>query len=254
MTPADPLGKAVHCPQCFNFLKASRLTLEEQALTADSIRPRPEDGTQEDVALRFLAKSMLADPYGFLSIYGPVGNAKSLLLTVLVAEFARAKRQAAYFNADDLVYLINPGETKEIDGLPAEVRGNPDAILNFVKTVPVLAIDELDKIGWTPWQVQRIGAIIEHRYRNAERLVTLLAMNRPPSQWRNASEVEHISDRLTDARFNRPWPQGKPLPPCLAEYKENVDGVTIHYAPGLFRTRLGSFRPFLVRDGKVVAK
>lgn len=252
ISKAHPLGKTVPCSQCADLLSKSRLTLEEQGMTVDSIGPRDDDQTGEDIALRFLGKEMLRDPFGFLSICGPAGNAKSLLLVALIAEFCRRGRQAVYLNADELVYLINPGEDKKIDGLPQAVTGEPGAMMRYFERVPVLAIDEIDKIGWTAWQVQRIGALIEHRHRNAERLVTLLAMNRPPEQWRNAGDVEHIADRLTDGRFRRYWPQDRELqlPSCLAEYKEAVNGVTVHYAPGLFQTRLPSLRRHLRRDGR----
>jgi len=75
-------------------------------------------------------------------------------------------------------------------------------------------------------------------------------MNKPPEGWRNPGEVEHIADRLLDGRFNRYWPQDKELqlPSCLAEFKEAIDGVTVHYAPGLFQTRLSRLRRHLRRD------
>lgn len=236
-------SELVRCPQCSNLLDHSRLTDEEKRLVVDDIVTRNDDKTGEAIALRFLAKSMLQDPFGFLAIWGVPGNAKSLVLTTLVAEFCRRGRQAIYVNADDLVAMLSPGDDPEVDGF-RYVPGNPDANLNRLKQVSVLAIDEIDKLKWTGWQIQKVGALIEHRHRNAEKLVTLFAMNKHPDKWPNAREVDHLTDRWLDGRFNRYWPKEKEtfLPACLAEYKESIEGVTHYYAPGFFQARLPSMR------------
>lgn len=242
----------IRCPQCTNLLAGSRLTEDEQHLCVDDIVTRNDDKTGEAIALRFLAKAMLQDPFGFLSVWGVPGNAKSLVLTTLVAEFCRRGTQAIYFNIDDVIAMLNPGDDTEVDGF-RYVPGNPDANMNRLKQVPVLALDELDKAKWTSWQVQKIGALIEHRHRNASTLVTLFAMNKHPDQWSKGRgsdgksipvEIDHLIDRWLDGRFNRYWPADKTssLPACLAEYKESIGGVTNYYAPGFFQTKLPSMR------------
>lgn len=216
----------------------SRLTPEERLHTINHITERGDDTRDEMLALRFLGKQMLADPFGFLSIWGRKGGAKSLLLTAMVAEFCRQKRQAVYFNASEIVTLISYGDDKEIDGF--QKVGSYEAAKQLLKKIPVLAIDEMDKIKWTPWQVQHIGEVIEYRHRFADTRVTLLAMNKPPHQWSNADEVEHIASRLSDGRFYRKWPEeyrGK-LPRCA-----NVDAEL----PGLFEVTLPDIRPTLRR-------
>ncbi|MCC6454462.1 MAG: ATP-binding protein [Caldilineaceae bacterium] len=232
-------GKLVRCPDCTDWLAHSRLTPEEQAHTLDDIADRDDDSRGEMLALRFLGKEMLADPFGFLSIWGKKGGGKSLLLTALIAEFCRAGRNARYFNAGEIVSLLSPGDDKEIDGF-RHVAGNPDACKAALKAVPVLAIDEVDKLKWTAWQVQQIGEVIEHRHRHAESLVTLFAMNRPPWEWQNAGEVEHIASRLSDGRFYRRWPDDKLrwLPKCAGSKPE---------LPGLFEVTLADIRPRLRR-------
>ena len=236
-------GELVRCGKCTNLLKVSRLTEEEQAARIDDITTRMDDKYGEGLALRFLAKEMLRDPFGFLTIWGTPGNAKSLLLVALVAEFCRSGRQAVYVNADDLVALLSPGEDTEVDGF-RYVPGNPDANLNRLKSTPVLALDEMDKLKWSDWQVQKIGALIEYRHRQSEKLVTLFAMNKHPSQWSNAGSIGHLTDRWMDGRFNRYWPEGQErfLPACLDQFKENVGGVTRYFAPGFFHATLPSMR------------
>ncbi len=236
-------GQLARCGKCTNLLKSSRLTEEEQSTRIDDISTRIDDKIGEGLALRFLAKEMLRDPFGFLTIWGTPGNAKSLVLVALVAEFCRSGRQAVYVNADDLVALLNPGDDTEVDGF-RYVPGNPDANLNRLKNTPVLALDEMDKLKWSDWQVQKIGALIEYRHRHSEKLVTLFAMNKHPDRWSNAGSIGHLTDRWMDGRFNRYWPEDKTrsLPGCLDRFKENIGGITRYYAPGFFHAELPSMR------------
>lgn len=230
--------RMVRCPACTNWMALSRLTVEEQAHTMDDIRDRADDNRDEMRALRFLGKQMLDDPFGFLSVFGRKGGGKSLLLTALVAEFCRRKRPACYFNSSEIVTLLSPGDEHEIDGF--RVVGNFEAAKLQLKHIPVLAIDEMDKLKWSAWQIQQLGEVLEFRHRYANCRVTLLAMNRPPWEWSNASDVEHIASRLRDGRFYRPWPADKLrwLPKCAGGKPE---------VPGLFEVTLADIRPTLRR-------
>ncbi len=109
-------GKAKRCPDCTDWLTVSRLTTEEQQHTIAHIKERADDVRGEMMALRFLGKQMLNDPYGFFSIWGKKGGGKSLLLTAMIAEFCRLGHSSQYFNAGEIVSLLSPGEGKEIDG------------------------------------------------------------------------------------------------------------------------------------------
>lgn len=233
-------GKAARCTQCTDWLAHSRLTAEEREHKLADIANRPDDSRGEIYVLRFLGKSMLEDPFGFLSIYGHRGGGKSLLLTALVAEFCRRRREAVYFNAGDIVTMLSAGEENEIDGFL--VVGNYESAKKRLKAIPVLAIDEMDKIRWTPWQIQQIGEVIEYRHRNAARLVTLFAMNRPPWQWNNSGDVEHIASRFRDGRFHRRWPDGVKKPAYLAGSTD---------VPGLFEVTLPDIRPTLRRQAAI---
>jgi DNA replication protein DnaC len=221
------------------------LTPEEREYMIDDLKDRPDDKRREVLVLRFLAKEMLRDPFGFLSIWGRKGGGKSVVLAALVAEFCRQKREAVYFNAGDIVTLLSPGEDKEIDGF-RYVAGNPDANKRRLKEISVLAIDEIDKLTWSNWQIQQIGEVIEHRHRNAARLVTLIAMNKAPWEWNNATQVEHIASRLEDGRFCRQWPEGiRTIPSCLRPDPNNAGR---YEAPGLFEVTLPDMRPMLRRS------
>lgn len=242
LRPGEPgFGQTVYCPKCTDWLTLSRLTAEEQAHTIDEIADRDDDPRGEMLALRFMGKEMLRDPYGFLSIYGKRGAAKSLLLTALIAEFCRRGRQAIYFNAAEIVSMLSPGDDAPIDGFRYS-PGNPESSKRKLIDIPVLAIDEIDKIRWSAWHIQHIGEIIEWRHRHADRLVTLFSMNKPPWSWQNAEQTEHIASRLRDGRFNRRWPEDKAkwLPACA------VDGEIA----GLFQVTLPDIRPTLRRTAQ----
>lgn len=232
-------GKAKRCTGCTDWLTISRLTAEEQQHTIAHIKERADDARGEMMALRFLGKQMLTDPYGFLSIWGKKGGGKSLLLTAMIAEFCRLGHNSQYFNSGEIVSLLSPGEDKEIDGF-RHWAGNPDACKARLKEIPVLAIDEIDKVKWSAWQIAQIGEVIEHRHRNAETHVTIFAMNKPPWEWYNADEVEHIASRFNDGRFYRQWPGEKRewLPKCANGKPE---------LPGLFEVTLPDIRPTLRR-------
>lgn len=231
-------GKLTRCPACVDWLKTSRLTAEERQHTIADISERDDDHRGEMMALRFLGKQMLADPFGYLSIWGRKGGGKSLLLTALVAEFCRMGREAKYFNASEIVTMTAYGDDKAIDGF--QKVNSYEHAKRLLKEIPVLAIDEMDKIKWTPWQVQQIGEVFEYRHRHVDSRVTILAMNKPPWEWSNAGEVEHIASRLSDGRFYRRWPDEhmRALPKC-ADGKPEL--------PGLFQVTLADIRPTLRR-------
>lgn len=235
----EATGITKRCPRCTDWLAHSRLTDEERNHTIDDLKNRPDDRERGEMyVLRFLAKEMLNESYGFLSIYGHKGGGKSLLLTALVASFCRQRVNAVYFNSGDIVTMLSAGEENEIDGF--RVAGNFEVAKRRLKGLPVLAIDEMDKIRWTDWQIQQIGEVIEHRHRHADRLVTLFAMNYPPLKWHEkvGEKVEHIASRLADGRFHRQWPANVKVPGCLKGSRD---------VPGFFEVTLPDIRPTLRR-------
>lgn len=241
----DPnFGKIERCKACANYLKTCRLTPAEQKLEIDDLRNRPEDKQKYIPALRFLAKEMLRDPYGYLSITGVKGAGKSMVSAALVATFARNGREAVYYTSSEIATALTDFE-----------NGDPNKFCERLKRAAVLAIDEMDKIKWTQWVVRTLGDVLDYRHRNAETKVTILTMNHGPEAWPTEEGVyiEHIASRLADGRFNRFWPAAVQdrLPPCLEEHFDMVDivnGVRRHYVPGLFTIDLPDARPGLRRE------
>lgn len=240
-------GKTIRCVVCANFLATSRLTPDEQQLTIDAMSSRPEDTQGYIVAMRFLAKQMLSDPFGFLSIAGVKGAGKSLLSVALVATFARGGREAVYYTAGEIAAKLT-----DFNGDNNDIPGDPAQFCERLKRVPVLAIDEIDKIKWSQWLVRTLGDVLDYRHRNAATHVTILTMNHGPAAWvaDPGVYVEHIASRLSDGRFHRFWPTAvrDRLPPCLEKhFDSDADGNRHHYAPGLLFVDLPDARPGLRR-------
>jgi len=48
---------------------------------------------------------------------------------------------------------------------------------HLLTTVPVLAIDELDKANTTPWALEQFSALVDVRWRKMHEVITLFALN-----------------------------------------------------------------------------
>lgn len=244
----DPgFGRPIRCTACANFLATSRLTPDEQQLTVDTMVNRPEDTQGYIIAMRFLAKQMLKDPFGFLSIAGVKGAGKSLISAAMVATFARNGREAVYYTASEIAAKLVDFNSNSDD-----IPGDPAQFCERLKRVPVLAIDEIDKVKWSQWLVRTLGDVLDYRHRNAATHVTILTMNHGPSAWAAEAGVyiEHIASRLSDGRFHRFWPDAirNRMPACLEKHFDtDPDGTKHHYAPGLLFVDLPDARPGLRR-------
>jgi len=117
-------------------------------------------------------------PVGTLVIHGTSGNAKTVALQACVNALVGVGMEAVYITAFDLISYIRDAFTDTCDIKNASAY---DRIVRF-GTVPFLAIDELDKVKWTPWVEEQITDLIDRRYRLAQdqKAGTMLAMNGDP--------------------------------------------------------------------------
>ena len=137
------------------------------------------------------ARAFVADPYGWFTLWGSVGNGKTLTLQAMVNELrTRWGMAGVYITMKDLLDYLRAGF--EDEGFTERQR------YEHLRTVPVLAIDEVDKVRLTAYATEFRTAFFDHRYRlaKAEEAVTLFAMNHPP--WKLPS---HLYDRMRDGRF-----------------------------------------------------
>ena len=170
------------------LLSLSRLTTEEKQRTLADLKGISTDERGEIIVLRNAVRRLVEKPYGWWMLVGAPGNAKSMVLSIIVAEACRRGFSAKYYLASEIDRATKPPLEYE-DG--REYEGNPDAFKSMAKRLKVLAIDECDKLAWTPWQIQHIGEILEHRYREANNRLTVFAANLPPEMWNNADKIKH---------------------------------------------------------------
>ena len=131
--------------------------------------------------------------YGWVTLWGDFGVAKSLILRVAVAEKLRDGRMAAFVSMTEILDDLRASYDKE------QPDGEATARLAKWKNIPFLAVDEVDKINQTPWAKEKQFEIFNYRYQTAIRMqtVTLFAANQSPTQIGGA-----LGDRLLDGRFS----------------------------------------------------
>lgn len=165
----------------------SGLMEEELALTLDDVKETGADTAKMERA----AREFLEEPYGFLTIYGGVGNGKTLILQALVNELREGRGlEGAYITFKDLIDFMRAGF--DDDTFTERDR------YEYLRDVPVLAIDEIDKARMTAYSDEFRSAFLDYRYRLGwnRKAATIMAMNCAPEDL-----PPHIYDRLRDGRF-----------------------------------------------------
>jgi len=142
--------------------------------------------------LAALARRFITDPVGFLTVWGPYGNGKTLILQSIVNEF-RIQHGVigSYVRLYDLIEYIRAGFD---DGSDSSARQR----YLQMRCVPLLAIDECDGPRFTAFAEEFRRVFLDDRYRMAigGNAYTILAMNTDP-----ATLPGDIYDRLRDGRF-----------------------------------------------------
>lgn len=187
----DPIfGKLLPC-DCTAAYRASLLQTIS-GLTGDELAARLDDvrtagpGT---AAMLSAARSFLEKPAGMLTLWGGVGNAKTLILQAVVNECIEQGVMAVYVTMLDLLEYIREAYNGQAESAWRR--------LDRFATVPVLAIDEVDKVKVSDWSLERETSLFDKRYRlGVSRMAgTLIAMNVNPDRL-----PEWIYSRLCDGR------------------------------------------------------
>lgn len=215
---AHPSGAVRPCPRCHDFLSRSRLNVAEQQTKVGDIR-----GTGSATVLRVAAQAIMGDPWGFFTVWGEPGSAKSLLLFAVVAGLCKKGVKALYYHAGDLQ-----------QALYRDIQNEDSDYLGAFMHAPALAIDELDKFNMTDWSLKRLQTLLDYRYRSSigrHDNLTLFASNRDPAavEAGKAWLPDDILSRLRDGRFNRPV-DAVGLP---AELKETIPAIYHVVAPDM---------------------
>lgn len=173
--PGDPaFGRAVPCA-CQQAIIAGRLwqhsglLIAERAWRLSFIEDRPGK-----VWAYKAARAILDDdrPSGWLILYGPYGVGKSGVLKAAVAELIDRGVKACYRRAEDI--LAEARATFDDDD-----QGQESAlgVRDKYAKIPLLAIDEVDRVSMTDWARSFLFTLLDERYNRRDQVATLLATN-----------------------------------------------------------------------------
>lgn len=162
-------GHTVPCPKCNKAAidAACGLAPHEREVNLSKLILKDRPGAQ---AMKRAGERFIKEPYGFLSVFGPCGNAKTILLQSIVNACIERGIEARYLTAHELLdYLREAFDTKVLETDIGRIRR--------LAQVQVLCIDELDKAKNTEWAADMQQHLINERYRNAHVLGTVFAWN-----------------------------------------------------------------------------
>ena len=179
----------VLCPACAVGQERawiwSGLPDEARGIRLSTLRQRPD----QIAALQAVA-GFVADPRGWLTLVGGYGTGKTTLIYAALGHLADRGVHGRYTTAPDLIDHLRDA-VRDTDGRAHSER------LERLKTVPVLAVDELDKYRATDYAEEAIFKLFDHRYRARRTLATLIGYNRE----RSDRIPPFLASRIRDGRF-----------------------------------------------------
>lgn len=162
-------GRLEPCGEC----NQATVTLEcglrehERGVRLDGIEADPGSDT---AAMVYAARRFVERPVGFLSIHGTYGNAKTLALQGIVNYCVEAGIEARYVTGHEIsLYLREAFD-------PSVLETDVGRIAKLAR-IPVLCIDEFDKLQDTPYVMAMQQHLVNERYRNADQRGTVFAWN-----------------------------------------------------------------------------
>ncbi len=192
--PADhpDFGKLIEC-RCGLVARRRLARLDETFGFTASLRGRRWDELYpikgQERALKALS-DFIAEPRGWVYLWGPYGDGKTTLLAVAINALRGAGYEAVFCVVPELLSYLRA--TFEPD---SPVRF--DETFDYIKSVPVLGLDDLGAERGTEWVGERLYELLGWRYR-AE-LPTLVTSNLAPDALRDP----RLASRFGDVRLCR---------------------------------------------------
>lgn len=143
-----------------------------------------------DDAIQIL-KKVLKNGFGLVYLHGANGLGKTLLLQTFTAESIRLRIKSKYSTMANILEELRAAYSDE------QPYGEFSRRSKFYCEVPVLCIDEFDRIKLTEFAVEKIQSIVDARYRSAmnRESITIIASNEQPSKY-----PAYIANRFYDGR------------------------------------------------------
>ncbi|MCK9629268.1 MAG: ATP-binding protein [Bacteroidales bacterium] len=137
-------------------------------------------GGAVDIALR-AARAFAENPHRCLILWGSRGTGKTHLCAAVVNRLRERGVSAGFFTAPDLLDMLRSGYA----------RGDYDELLNGLRNLDVLALDDLGVEKETDWATEKLFQIINHRYN--KNLPLMISTNMNPELFE-----ARLADRLCD--------------------------------------------------------
>jgi DNA replication protein DnaC len=150
------------------------------------------DGPAAPARPAFNAALLFArEPRGWLVIHGPKGSGKSHLAAAIANHLYAQRAPFLYTDVPDLLSAsrLEVGASKRGEFLPSR-------LLDDVKKLRVLLLDDLGAERWTEWAEERLFLLFNYRYR--EMLPTVVITNVDPH-----TLPGRISSRLGERGFSQ---------------------------------------------------
>ncbi len=207
-------GKAFPCnnPECAHNMKQKNSILRQCGLSEREREIMTWDNLLDDEQARPTAKKVqkiLKRGYGWVYIHGGTGKAKSLILKMATLHYAKIGVKSYYTSL-----------SFALDSLRASYdESNSNALLQKrikrLVEMPLLALDEFDKIKTTDWAREKRAEIMDRRYRKSiheQTSVTLMASNEAPGFYE-----PYLQSRIEDGRNLVILMTGKDMRPIIKE-------------------------------------
>jgi len=185
----EDFGKLTPCPTCHAPKLSSHLRSISQLdgwlgdASFDNFQLCAENCKAYEAALGFADK-----PIGWLTLWGTYGPGKTHLLAAITNRLTVEGRGAIYYTLPDLM-----------DALRDSYKDDFSGTFHRVANVPVLLIDEVDKINPTLWAMEKVYQLFDARYRGLAQFGTVFAMNARPEIAND--DTDYLISRMFDRRF-----------------------------------------------------
>lgn len=204
---SDPnFGKLEPCPNADLYkVYGTRLGLavEERSLEWTNIKDREnvEEAIEE-------VTYILSRGYGWVFLWGGYGLAKTLILKIAAAQSIRNKTRACYIRMAEIIDTMRTAFDRQDPNYEGQ------RLLNVWSEMPVLCIDEFDRIRETEYASERRFLLMDRRYENALRRqgITIMASNSDPDKMDG-----YLADRIADARNRVVHLRGRSARPMMPD-------------------------------------
>ncbi len=221
--PTDPLwGQAIPCKCKIAETQQAAKDYAAKVLKHSDLTGSMADWTLDDFPgdpdACAVARQAIERGHGLYCFWSKFGTGKTGLMVAVVNAFVERGVSGLYISMPTLLDKLRHGYS----------TGEYDDLFNSVLDVPVLALDEFDRVHARlrgnddgtaqSWAAEKVFTLFDTRYTRWESHLTLIATNRAPDQ----ADSDPITSRLGDSlRCRVVHVQGDDMRPLAAQYERH---------------------------------